>query len=102
MFPCFGPRNEAPKKYRFLAHKVLKGPSSSSRVSTNTNNNVAYGITWPSYKAPMTKDVKVDLEGLIKHVSMLLELINAKWINIFYIYLNYELYQIRFLDKMKL
>ena len=91
MFPCFGPRNEAPKKYRFLAHKVLKGPSSSSRVSTNTNNNVAYGITWPSYKAPMTKDVKDDLEGLIKHISMLLELINVSWINyfIFILIMNY-------------
>ena len=91
MFPCFGPRNEAPKKYRFLAHKVLKGPSSSSRVSTNTNNNVAYGITWPSYKAPMTKDVKVNLEGLIKHISMPLELINVRWINyfIFILIMNY-------------
>ena len=96
MFPCFGPRNEAPKNTSitssaFSAHKVLKGDSSSSRVATNTNNNVAYCNTRPSYKAPMTKDVKDDLEGLIKHISMPLELINVRWINyfIFILIMNY-------------
>jgi hypothetical protein len=75
------PGNGAVSSSAFSADKVLKAASSSSMAATNTNN-VADGE-------------KVDLAGLMKHISKLFESINVRRIALFDLYPECKLYQFK-------